>query len=149
MKKPSCQLVKQVLCNPQIIFFLIQIVLILAIATVYKFQQQGFGINLYDFQSSEQFSDPPRLPETYTLLDQDRDYFTTLENGTKCFTVGTLLDKSGSTCRCAPNYYGADCGIPKVFKSPNNVMQSGLIPSIGIRLCGSQLARRAQSIVRN
>lgn len=119
--------------------FTLQILVILGITSFYRVQQPLLGFSFFnESEASTQSStliqesvetdgiinvspsSPLLLPEIYTLVDDDRDHFTTLPDGTKCFTAGTLLDnpngdvEGNSTCKCLQDYYGKDCGIPKV-----------------------------------
>jgi len=100
--------------------------MIIGIMSVYTFQP-GWSSTLTAFyatgEAEESYNEVtipillPSLPETYTLLDDDRPYFTFLPNELNCFTAGTDLMKSssspsGSSCTCLAGYYGRDCGIP-------------------------------------
>lgn len=60
----------------------------------------------------------PLLPESYTLTDDTREYFSLLPNGLSCFTEGTdmirsVLKVQPTDCTCKNGYYGRDCGIPE------------------------------------
>jgi beta-1,4-mannosyl-glycoprotein beta-1,4-N-acetylglucosaminyltransferase len=100
--------------------------MIIGIMTVYTFQP-GWSSTLTAFyaagEAEESFNEVtfpillPALPDTYTLVDDERLYFTVLPNELNCFTAGTDLMKSrsstsGSSCTCLAGYYGRDCGIP-------------------------------------
>ncbi len=102
--------------------------MIIGIMSVYTFQRTGWSafVGFYgQMEMDEGFSygnstavPLPELPETYTLVDDDRSYFTLLPNGLECFTGGTDLIKSGSSssgsaCTCLDSYHGRDCGIPE------------------------------------
>lgn len=46
------------------------------------------------------------------LVDDKKVYFKSLKSGQKCFIEGTDFAKSETSCKCLPDYYGTDCGIP-------------------------------------
>jgi beta-1,4-mannosyl-glycoprotein beta-1,4-N-acetylglucosaminyltransferase len=102
--------------------------MIIGIMSVYTFQP-GWSSTLTAFyatgEAEESYNEVvtypiilPSLPESYTLVDDDRPYFTFLPNDLSCFTTGTDLMKSSSSppgsssCTCLAGYYGRDCGIP-------------------------------------
>lgn len=101
----------------------IQVVMIIGIMSVYTLQPGWPTLtSLYASGEAEEsytdVMDPiilPALPETYTLVDDDRPYFTLLPNGLSCFTAATDLMKSSNSnsCNCLAGYYGRDCGIPE------------------------------------
>lgn len=98
--------------------------MIFAIMSLYTFQRTGWSLTLTEFYGSLDGTEAPhdelstpepiKLPETYTLVDDDRSYFTLLPGGQSCFTAGTNLTQSTpSSCTCLAGYYGRDCGIPE------------------------------------
>lgn len=96
--------------------------------SVYRLQRTN-GWATFTFygmsESGDLFSDAtsppvplPVLPETFTLSDDTRSYFTHLPNGLTCFTDGADLIKTSSNlksdgCTCVTGYFGSDCGIPE------------------------------------
>ena len=103
--------------------------MIIGIMSVYTFQPTGWSTlasfygqmeteeSFFDANSTTALLPVPELPETYTLVDDDRSYFTRLPSGLECFAGGTDLIKSGSSstsaCTCLTGYFGRDCGIPE------------------------------------
>lgn len=96
--------------------------------SVYSFQRTNEWTNFVFYgisESGDVFADattppipPPMLPETFTLQNDTRSYFTLLPNGMTCFTEGTDFIKTNSNsildgCSCVPGYFGRDCGIPE------------------------------------
>lgn len=94
--------------------------MIVGIMSVYTFQGGGWSAfrTIYGILQEESFEYVPLLPETFTLIDDDRSYFTLLPNGLRCFTTGSDLIKSSLSsptagCTCLSGYFGRDCGIPE------------------------------------
>ncbi|XP_018019138.1 beta-1,4-mannosyl-glycoprotein 4-beta-N-acetylglucosaminyltransferase [Hyalella azteca] len=62
--------------------------------------------------------------QTYTLKDDNNQYFVTMSPKLICYGEGTDLEKmktivNASSCLCKQRYYGADCGLPDaIWNSP-------------------------------
>lgn len=90
--------------------------------SIYSFQRQGLynmAVDMFDSIEDDVQNTQPitySLAENYTLVDDDRQYFTAISDGLSCYTEGTnwtSTKQGASYCHCLEGYYGRECGIPE------------------------------------